>query len=116
MAACGGSDDGASGRPEHIEGSLQQANCEDWNRASEPQRRGTIDELENLNGGEVAGASGSIGHGSVLTERQAYALFERSCAADFARNFNLYKMYGRAAGFSAALGGEGGQRGTQEAP
>jgi hypothetical protein len=45
-------------------------------------------------------ATSPAGRGSVLDDKDAYNLFDRYCANQFARGFKLYKLYERAAAFS----------------
>jgi hypothetical protein len=81
---------------------INLADCTDWNQAHVEERLGTIEELEEFAGGPVVGGSPSdpSGTGAVLDAEQAYELLNRSCAAEFARGFRLYKIYVRAAAFS----------------
>src|SRR5258705_4217828 len=81
---------------------ISLADCNDWNQANTEQRLGTIKQLKDFAGGPVVGNSASApsGRGSVLDDKQAYELFNRYCAADFARGFKLYKLYERAAAFT----------------
>jgi len=76
---------------------INLADCRDWNEGSVEERLGTIATIRDFTGGEVAGAQGS---GRVLTDDEAYDLFENYCENEFARGFKLYKLYGRAAAFS----------------
>ncbi len=78
--------------------SLQTANCTDWRKGSVAQRRRTVVLLRNFAGGPV-GSSRGIQHGPVLGDTQAYRLLESYCANYFARGFQLYKLYVRAAAF-----------------
>jgi hypothetical protein len=55
-------------------------------------------ELRNFAGGQV-GSSRGIQHGRVLDDTQAYRLLESYCTNYFARGFQLYKLYDRAAAF-----------------
>jgi hypothetical protein len=81
---------------------INLADCSDWNQANTEQRLGTIQQLKDFAGGPVVGnnASYPAGTGSVLDDKQAYDLFNRYCAEDFARGFKLYRLYGRAAAFT----------------
>jgi hypothetical protein len=78
------------------------ADCHDWNEANTEDRLGTITEIKGFASGPVIGNSGSApqGTGKVLDDKQAYDLFNRYCAEDFARGFKLYKLYERAAAFA----------------
>jgi len=81
---------------------INLADCNDWNQADTSQRLGTIQQLKAFAGGPVVGnnASDPSGTGSVLSDKQAYGLFDNYCKNQFARGFKLYKLYERAAGFA----------------
>jgi hypothetical protein len=71
------------------------AQCRDWNAGDEAQRRATIEDIRaHLN------QSGSDGPTPDLSDEQAYGLFERACANEYAAGFRLYKLYARGAAFS----------------
>lgn len=71
------------------------AQCSDWIAGSEEERFATIADIRGqLN---QAGADGPTPD---LSDEDAYALFERACANDFAAGFRLYKIYARGAAFS----------------
>jgi hypothetical protein len=80
---------------------INLADCHDWNQANTEERLGTIHDLEGFAGGPVVGnnANSPSGRGAVLTDKQAYDLFENYCAQSFATGFKLYKLYERAAAF-----------------
>jgi hypothetical protein len=66
------------------------------------ERYGTIRDLRDFAGGPAgSGSEGGSGHGATLDDDKAYKLFENYCAEDFARGFKLYKLYTRAAAFTA---------------
>ena len=54
--------------------------------------------LRNFSGGPV-GSSRGIQRGPVLDDTRAYRLLQSYCAKYFARGFQLYKLYERAAAF-----------------
>jgi hypothetical protein len=104
VAGCGG---GSSTQPQvdvgpNVGQPISLADCHDWNQANTEQRLGTIHQLKDFAGGPIVGnnATSPSGTGSVLDDKQAYELFNRYCAEDFARGFKLYKLYERAAAFS----------------
>jgi hypothetical protein len=102
LAACGGSGpsgDGGGGTPADVGVPARLASCADWRRASPVQRRGTIRQITAFARGQVESPNGA-GHGATLTDRQAYALFQRWCSLSFAGQFKLYKLYTRAAAFT----------------
>jgi hypothetical protein len=75
---------------------LQRARCEHWLRAGPSQRLDAVRGLTST----VGGASSSGGVGTTLTDAQAIALFDRTCATRATRGFVLYIIYARAAAFS----------------
>lgn len=104
IASCGG---GSSTQPQvdvgpNVGQPINLADCNDWNQANTEQRLGTIQQLKNFASGPIVGnnASSPSGRGSVLNDKDAYDLFNRYCAASFARAFKLYKLYQRAAAFT----------------
>lgn len=104
IASCGG---GSSTQPQvdvgpNVGQPINLADCNDWNQANTEQRLGTIQQLKNFASGPIVGnnASSPSGRGSVLNDKDAYDLFDRYCAASFARAFKLYKLYQRAAAFT----------------
>jgi hypothetical protein len=104
IASCGGS---SSTQPQvdvgpNVGQPIALADCNDWNQANTEQRLGTIHQLKDFASGPIVGnnASSPSGRGSVLDDKDAYDLFNRYCAADFARGFKLYKLYQRAAAFT----------------
>ncbi|HYU62045.1 MAG TPA: hypothetical protein VEK39_14915 [Solirubrobacterales bacterium] len=102
VVGCGGSGSppqGGVGGP--IAAPINLADCTDWEQASVEERLGTIEQLRNFVGGEVAGSGG---RGVVLDDEDAYQLFENTCANEYARGFKLYKLYSRAAAFSGEAG------------
>lgn len=70
------------------------ASCRDWRQGSEPERLATIEDLHTY--GESDAGEGEV---SALSDEEAYDLFERVCAADYAAGFKLYKVYARGAAF-----------------
>lgn len=109
VGACGGESEAAGGATSAPEatgvgqvraGSVASlAQCSDWNAGSEAERLATIADIR----GQVNQA-GADGPTPDLNDDDASALFERACANDYAAGFRLYKLYLRAASFSA-LGG-----------
>jgi hypothetical protein len=73
---------------------LQQARCAQWLTASTPQRTAAIAALHGVVGGPT-----SWGPATALSPTEATTLFQRTCAHGYARNFLLYELYTRAAGF-----------------
>lgn len=103
LSGCFGSSGGdGSHAGAHI-GEVRLVNCREWKHADVRERYGTIADLKDF-AGSAAGAgsaTGPTGHGATLDDDKAYKLFENYCAKDFARGFKLYKLYTRAAAFTA---------------
>jgi hypothetical protein len=78
---------------------VRLANCMDWLRGDDAARRGTIQEISGFAGSQVGSTPGNP-NGPTISETDAYALFQRWCAQDFAKHFKLYKLYTRAAAFT----------------
>ena len=78
---------------------VRLANCRDWRAGTIRERQGTIEAIKDFAGGPAGGAGG--GHGNTLADDKAYDLFENYCRHDYARGFKLYKLYTRAAAFTA---------------
>jgi hypothetical protein len=104
IAGCGG---GPNTQPQvdvgpNVGEPINLADCHDWNQANTEERLGTIKQLEGFASGPVVGNSASApsGRGAVLSDQQAYDLFNNYCKAEFARGFKLYKLYERAAAFT----------------
>ena len=72
------------------------AQCSDWVEGSEPERIATVHDIRaQLN------QAGSSGPTPDLSDQEAYDLFQRACANNFATGFRLYKLYARAAAFQS---------------
>jgi hypothetical protein len=101
LPACAGGD--AAGGPSQVNAGArigaptQLVACGDWNEASVRERYGTLEALSAFAGGPTGSPAG---RGATLDHDEAYDLFERHCASDFARGFRLYKLYTRAAAFA----------------
>ena len=100
LAGCGGGD--AGGTPQQNAGArigapTQLVACSDWKEAGVRERYGTLDALRRFAGSRTGSPAG---RGATLEHDQAYELFERYCANDFADGFRLYKLYTRAAAFA----------------
>lgn len=100
LSACGeedaSGDEAVGGVGQERVGSVAAlAQCSDWNEGTEEERRATIPDIQaQLN---QAGADGPT---PGLPADEAYDLFERACANEYAAGFRLYKIYARAAAFS----------------
>jgi hypothetical protein len=101
LVACGQVDTPTETKPigvgEYRAGSYAPlAQCSDWNEGTEEEKLATVADIRaQLN---QAGADGPT---PSLPENEAFDLFERACANDYATGFRLYKVYARAAAFSS---------------
>lgn len=75
---------------------IRLASCSDWITASPAQRSALLEGIKAVSGGPTGSPAG---HGNVLNDDRAYNLFEVGCRPDFAKQFQLYKLYTRAAAF-----------------
>lgn len=103
LGGCGGgqSDNGdeVAGVGDVRAGSVASlAQCSDWSAGNEDQRWATIADIQAQL--DQAGADGPTPE---LPDDDAYDLFERACANDYAAGFRLYKVYSRAAAFSGLV-------------
>jgi hypothetical protein len=71
------------------------AQCSDWRRGTRAERLQTI---EDLRGQLTPQTSESTETG--YPDDEAYSLFQRVCAQEYASGFRLYKLYGQAAAFA----------------
>ena len=84
---------------------INLADCNDWNRATAAQRRGTLAQLEGFAGGPIVGNERvrAVGHrGRCWTTRTPTTCSVAGAAMRFARAFKLYKLYERAAALTGA--------------
>ena len=75
---------------------LQQARCSNWVRATAAEKAFAVRSLAGIAGAptEYKGV-----RGTALTQGEAFNLLDGACAHSIARNFLLYELYNRAAGF-----------------
>ena len=99
FAACGG--DAPDERPsvegvgQSIGGSVAAlAQCRDWNAGSVQERLATVEDIRRQLTPQTS-ETAETG----LSDEEAYDLFERSCANEFAAGFRLYKLYAQRAAF-----------------
>jgi hypothetical protein len=105
LPACGGTDDDGLDRdaPVDIRGvglmsgnsTAQFANCRDWRGGSVKRRYATIEDIR----GQLTPQS-SKSAVSDLSDKDAYRIFQRVCAAGFSDELRLYKLYARAQAFA----------------
>jgi hypothetical protein len=77
---------------------LQQARCEQWLSASANEKNAALVTLRGVVGGPTP-----FGPATALTRAEATRLFDRTCTSPWARNFLLYELYTRAAGFRSLV-------------
>jgi hypothetical protein len=75
---------------------IRLATCSDWVTASPAQRSALLEGIKAVSGGPTGSPAG---RGRVLDDDSAYNLFEVDCRPAFAKQFQLYKLYTRAAAF-----------------
>jgi hypothetical protein len=90
---------------ERIGTPVRLADCTDWDRATLRQRFGTVREIRGIAGGPTGTTKDQ--YGNTLPDEKAVKLFDRACKQPYARGFKLYKLYNRAAAFSAPQKPEG---------
>lgn len=109
-AGCGGGSDGSGagnsgygrGRPAQSAlpptVSVRTADCSFWVRATGKERDALLAEFTRFFGAptDQPGA-----RGSTLRRGPAITVLDRGCQPVYAAHFKLYKIYGRAAGFTA---------------
>lgn len=105
VSGCGGDDSAEADSPVAGVGQARAgsvaplAQCRDWIAGTEEERTATIEDIQAQLNQENSG-----GPTPGLPNRETYDLLERACANDFAYGFRLYKVYVRAAAFSAFAG------------
>ena len=100
VTACGDktAEEGAqiSGVGEVRTGSTAQlAQCDDWLDGTPAERLATIGDIR-----AAVSQSGTVGPMPQLSDDEAYEVFEKACANDFATGFRLYKVYLHSAAFA----------------
>jgi hypothetical protein len=102
LAGCGGSAGSANNTGGHAiaapAATVRTADCNLWRVLSQSQRQSLLAGLRTFFGGPV---DPTHGRGQVLSDTQANALLSQYCSRSFAGAFKLYKIYGRAAAFTA---------------
>lgn len=103
-SGCGDADaeQGAGSQSEVIATNLGERtgklDCTDWERGTEAERRGTVEQLTLV--AEGNSNPEDVGPNRVLPRDKAYEVFESWCGAPAARGFLLYDLYNRAAVFA----------------
>lgn len=96
LGACRG--DRASADEPATKVTIRAATCEQWTAADPADRRRLVEGMRIFFAGPVD-APGQ--RGQVLADDSAHRLFDAFCRQPFAGHFGLYRLYGRAAGFTA---------------
>jgi hypothetical protein len=97
LTACGGSD-----HHERVTigdaATVRTATCHDWKALTPAKRQRLVTGMRVFFGGKVdlPGA-----RGQVIPDKGAYALFDSYCRQPYADTFSLYRIYARAAAFTA---------------
>lgn len=103
LAGCSAGGSGTTPPPgvgsDRIGTPVRLADCTDWQKATLRQRFGTVREIKAIAGGPTGTVKDQ--YGNTLPDDKAVKLFDRACKQTFARGFKLYKLYNRAAAFSA---------------
>ena len=112
LAACAGSGGPSSSGPARTAGTgaarasfdpapyLATFTCRQWLVARARTRASVVGALHAFYGSPVASNGKVEGYGTVLSDRQALALFDDTCHRPYAIAFTLYKLYARAAAFA----------------
>lgn len=101
FTGCGGDDDDQGDGPaapagKEIAGSIvQYADCRDWSKATDEERRATVVELRN----QLTPQDDPTPESS-LDDGRAYEILDNACKPKFADSLRLYKLYVRAQGFA----------------
>jgi hypothetical protein len=104
LCGCGGSGGSNATAARHLSSSAdvgesaRSDTCEQWRAGTVTQRYGALSRLRKFAESPV-GSSTLLKNGHILADKQAYKLFQTTCAHRFARAFKLYKLYERAAAF-----------------
>ena len=100
MSGCGGTRHAAAPAPRDgmPAATVQLADCDLWHELRAYSRDRLLAGMRAVFGGPVAGTAG---HGQVLADDTAGRLLDRACKPPYAARFKLYKLYGRAAAFTA---------------
>lgn len=81
---------------------LSNYTCSWWRQANDADRLGLVQRISAFATGRVDGSK-AYGYGAGLTDERAIALFNDRCSMFQAGPFALYKIYGAAAPFAAAV-------------
>lgn len=79
-----------------VAGSVAQyANCNDWNEGTREERYATIADIRGQHTPQRSETAESP-----MSDDEAYEIFQKACAPDYAGSLRLYKLYVRAQGFA----------------
>lgn len=100
LAGCGGGDDGGGGKVKGVgivraNSTAQFANCRDWRKGTVEQRYATIKDIRIQLAPQSTKAAGSD-----FSDKDAYRIFQKTCAANFSDSLRLYKLYARAQAYA----------------
>jgi hypothetical protein len=99
LPACGGEEPPAEPLGQKLGGSVATlANCGDWAGGARARKLATIADIRNQVNRDDTGVEAPP-----LSDDEAMRLFDRRCAASYARGFRLYVLYARAAGWAPLL-------------
>ena len=73
----------------------QFASCGDWRKGTVEQRFATIRDIRLQLDPQTPGATQTE-----LPDKEAYRIFQKTCAADFSVSLRLYKLYARAQAYA----------------
>jgi hypothetical protein len=99
LVGCGNGDD-AGGKVRGVgkvraNSTAQFASCGDWRKGTEEERYATIKDIRLQFAPQSVDAPGSV-----LSDQEAYRIFQKTCAADFSVSLRLYKLYARAQAYA----------------
>jgi hypothetical protein len=100
LVGCGNGDDDGGGKVRGVgkvraNSTAQFATCHDWRKGTEEQRYATIKDIRLQFAPQSVDAPGSV-----LSDQEAYRIFQKTCAADFSVSLRLYKLYARAQAYA----------------
>ena len=93
LVACGNAHSAAS--PAY-DATVRSAKCADWRSASAKEKDRLVSGMRAFFGARVDG----VQRGQVLSPSRTRAVFSSYCSRTFAEEFQLYRIYGNAAGFA----------------
>jgi hypothetical protein len=103
LAGCGGGKEGPAASPtappiQTPSPTLALTNCDDWTELRPDSRRAFVEQLRIFFGAKV---NNTYGVGATLPDDRALVLLSNLCKRPNQGAVKLYKLYGRAAAFTA---------------